>query len=432
VIGAAATAGAAQWIVDDDGPGDFRSIQAAINAPYVASGDTVLVRPGAYHETVYLASKDLDIRSEQGPFVTVLDAQHAGSVISLVDRSAATRIEGFTIRNGRDQTGGGIWITGGAPVITRNLIVGNEAVGGYLGYGYGGGIEIYSGAPVITRNVIQGNTALDGGGGIDVYYSGPSTTGTCCPLIAQNTVVDNIVTAPQGAGGGILVFASEPRIASSIVSGNAAVRGGGVFVERVQGNNDEPVVTTNIFFSNDPDDADSNGPWRPPSSNLHADPRLGPGERIALWPRSDSPALDAAETGLPAGGDLHGTGSPLDGDVDGTAAPDTGALESLGEVTGLVAADDPDTPGAIVLSWDASVNAAAGFDVYASDDDPFTIDGGACLAMLLGTPSYTDRDPLATGRIRYYLVTPQDAVEGSRGLRSDGTPRPADPSCSNP
>jgi hypothetical protein len=420
-------AGARQWIVDDDGPGDFRSIQAAIYAPYVVSGDSLLVRPGVYRETLYLSSKDLQIRSERGPFATILDAGGMGSVVSLLNRGPATRIEGFTLRNGSDQTGGGVWILGGAPVITRNVIEGNAAVGGSLGYGYGGGIEVYSAAPVITHNVIRDNTALDGGAGIDVYYSGPSTTGTCCPLIAQNTIVDNVVTAQGGKGGGILVFASEPWIASSILSTNAAALGGGIYVEKLHGNPDEPSVTTSIFFANQPTPADANSSWHLSPSNPQEDPRLSGGDGIALWPRSDSPALDAAEAGLPPGADLCGTPSPEDGDVDGETRGDIGAIESLGEVTGLMLGRDA-VLAATVLSWNGSINPAARFNVYASDGDPFVNDVGSCLAVLAPDPSFLDTGTLPPGAIRYYLVTAEAVGEGSLGRRSDGSLRPA-PAC---
>jgi len=414
---------ATTWIVDDDGAADFRSVQAAVYAPYVLSGDTVLVRPGTYRETVFLSAKDLVIKSEKGPAVTILDAEQGGSVITLENRSAATRLEGFTFRNGSDQTGGGIFIVGGAPVITRNVIEENEATGNAYGYGYGGGIEIYAAAPVITHNVIRGNLAADGGGGIDVYYSGPSSPGPCCPVIAQNTIVDNTVTGAAGKGGGILIFASEPRIASSILAGNVATVGGGIYVERV--GNDLPAVTTNLFHVNVPDAADSNAAWHLPASNREADPRFGPG---VFWPRSDSPALDAAESDLPAGADLAGTPAPADGDVNGTASGDIGALESLGEVTSLTGAYDR-VSALVTLRWDGSINPAARFNVYASIGNPFRTDGGTCLATMLVSPLFADAAVLPPGQIRYYLVTQEAAVEGSRGLRSDGTQRIATPSC---
>ncbi len=431
-VGLGALARAAQWIVDDDGPANFGTVQAAVNAAYVHTGDIILVRPGYYPGTVAVISKDLIIRSEAGPSVTVLDAQGSGSVVSLQNRTSATRIEGFTITGGRDQTGGGVWIFGGGPVITRNVIEGNRAVGGILGYGYGGGIEVYSSAAVITRNVIRGNTALDGGGGIDVYYSGPSTAGTCCPVIAQNTILDNAVTSAAGIGGGILSSASEPWITSSIVAGNQAASGGGLYVERIQGINDSPDVTTNIFFANAPDAAASNGNFRLPSSNLETDPRLGAGEWFDVWPRSDSPALDAAEAGVPAGADLTGLASPVDSDMDGAAIDDIGAIENRSEITGLSASTDPNAPGAAVLTWDDSVNPAVVFQVYQDDMDPFALSGGLCLAASLTAPTFTDGGSPPPGGIHFYLVTGEGAVEGSRGIRSDGAPRPSAPSCSGP
>lgn len=424
ILAASALPGAADWIVDDNGPADFTQIQDAVNAFYVQPGDTILVRPGLYVETLYLASKDLVIRSEAGPFATILDAQEMGSAVSLIGRTSATRIEGLTIRNGRDQTGGGVYIYGGGPVLTRNVITGNSAAGGYLGYGYGGGIEVYGSAAIITRNVIQGNTALDGGGGIDVYYSGPSTPGSCCPLIAQNTIVGNRVTSPAGIGGGILVAASEPRIDSCVVSGNAAGAGGGLYVDKITGIPDAPDAATNIFYSNAPEDADGSGSYRLPSSNLHADPRLGPGTWMEWWPRSDSPALDSAGTGAPAGADLTGFPVAADSDLDGAPAADIGAVENRGEITGLLLASDPGWTGGAILTWDGSVNPAVVFNVYASDGDPFRSGAGFCLAARLQAPTLADPSRPLLGSARYYLVTGRDAVESGTGLRSDGTPRP--------
>ena len=426
---AAAAAQAAQWVVDDDGPADFRTVKAAVAAPYVLSGDTLLVRPGTYRGAITLSSKDLDIRSEAGPALTTLDAVGEGSVLSLENRGPGTRIEGFTITGGTSETGGGIWIFGGAPTITRNIVEGNSAVGGFLGYGYGGGIEIYSAAPVITRNVIRDNTARDGGGGIDVYYAGPSTPGTCCPLLAQNTIVGNVVTGAAGLGGGILSSASEPRVSSCIVDGNRAASGGGIFVERL-GNHDQADVAFGIFHANVPDDAASNASWRLPSSNRHVDPRLGQGEAIALWPRSDSPALDAAESGIAPSIDLAGRCASCDGDLDGVAAPDVGALEGRGEITGLVAKPEPLVPWATRLSWDGWLDPAVRFHVYASDGDPFVVDGGACIAASLQQTWFLDEQVLGPGAGRFYLVTALAATgEGPRGWRSDGTPRPDVPSC---
>ena len=60
------------------------------------------------------------------------------------------------------------------------------------------------------------------------------------------------------------------------------------------------------------------------------------------------------------------------------------------------------------------------------------MDGGFCLAAALPSPGFVDGAVPAPGRVRFYLVTAQAVVEGSRGLRSDGTPRPQAPSCAPP
>lgn len=420
---------AAQWIVDGTGHGNFLSIQAAIDAPYVLTGDQILVRPGHYFGTIYLDSKDLTIRSQLGPFVTILDAESGGSVVALLHRGASTIVEGFTVTGGRDQNGGGVWIFGGEPVITRNIIQGNSAVGGSLGYGYGGGIEVYSAAPVISRNVIRGNSALDGGGGIDVYYSGPSTPGTCCPLIVQNTIVDNIVLSVDGRGGGILAFASEPRISSSVIEGNHAVSGGGIFVYEPHGYRDDPEAVWNVVYGNAPDDAASNVSWRLDGTNILADPLLGSGNGIGLWPRSSSPALDAAESVPAPWPDLAGCAGPIDADLNGTAAADVGALESRGEITGLRVSRLATNRWSALLTWDDSISPSVAFNLYAHDTDPFRVNGGVCLASGLSSPQTIETSILPPGGVRFYLVTGKGKIEGSRGLRSDGSPRPSLPAC---
>jgi len=423
-----AVVAAQQWIVDDDGPADFSYLQSAVDAYYVHSGDVILVRPGRYLGNVVVGSKDLVILSEAGPFATVLDAQGSGSAIVLTNRSAATRIEGFTVTGGRDQIGGGIYVYGGAPVITRNLIVDNEAVGGYLGYGYGGGIEVYSAAPTITHNVIRGNTALDGGGGIDVYYAGPSTSGTCCPRIERNTIVGNAVTSPSGRGGGILVFASAPVVGANVLLANHAAAGGGLFVEKVQGNPDVPDVTDDVFHGNVPDAADSSSGWRLPSSNREIDPRLGAGPGGDVWPRSNSPLLDALPSSTTTT-DLSGAAAVQDSDLDGVAVADVGAIEGRGEITALSLSRHPDWPWVTVLAWDGLVSPAAHFHVLRSVDGPFVDDGGVCVAGPLGATTHTDGDVPDAEAAFYYLVAGHDVVLGSTGARSDGTPRPAAQPC---
>jgi hypothetical protein len=84
--------------------------------------------------------------------------------------------------------------------------------------------------------------------------------------------------------------------------------------------------------------------------------------------------------------------------------------------------------GGIILAWDDSTNPAVVFNVYVSDD-PFRTGGGSCLAAGLAEPILVESGSPPPGSIRYYLVTGMAAVEGSAGLRSDGTPRPVGGGC---
>ena len=54
-------------------PADFPTIQEAIDA--AASHDTILVAPGTYVENLDTLGKDLTLRSEAGPAVTVIDGE---------------------------------------------------------------------------------------------------------------------------------------------------------------------------------------------------------------------------------------------------------------------------------------------------------------------------------------------------------------------
>lgn len=60
----AATLGGAIWTVDDDGPADFASIQAAIDSALVLDGDVLLVYPG--NHTGFELTKALDVLAATG------------------------------------------------------------------------------------------------------------------------------------------------------------------------------------------------------------------------------------------------------------------------------------------------------------------------------------------------------------------------------
>ena len=151
-------------------PSDYATIQQAISA--ASNGDTVIVAPGSYSETVDFLGKDITVTSEQGPAVTIIDGHGAGSVVSF--KSQETRnavLSGFTLRGGYTNVfgGGGVAILSASPTIRGNIITDNRVCGS------GGGISSLYGSPLIEHNTITRN-GLRGctGSGSSISHVSPS------------------------------------------------------------------------------------------------------------------------------------------------------------------------------------------------------------------------------------------------------------------
>ena len=212
----------------------YKTIQAAIDA--AKDFDTVLVAPGKYLENIYSSKGNVTVRSEQGPWSTIIDGCNAAPVV----RIRYGVLEGFTLTNGV----GGIHVQGGYSTIQNNIITRNRAPkgAGILAEGHPtildniisdntatstasqeGGGAIYwdkNGAPLVIRNLIAGNHAEGDGGGI----LGLNRVTVSMNVIAQNTARRN--------GGGIAVNTWGPDLIGNNIVHNVADRhGGGVYIE---------------------------------------------------------------------------------------------------------------------------------------------------------------------------------------------------------
>ena len=115
-------------------PGDTTTIKGGI--ALANSGDTVLVAPGIYYENNIYIGKNIIVGSY---FLTTGDNTFIDSTI--VDGNAqdmvfwidyCLELSGFTIRNGKGNRSGGIWVRGNSnsPItITNNIITGNHCTG---------------------------------------------------------------------------------------------------------------------------------------------------------------------------------------------------------------------------------------------------------------------------------------------------------------
>src|SRR5215813_2892313 len=196
-------------------PADQPTIQSAITA--AANGDTVQVAPGTYVENLNFSGKAITVASDQGPAVTIIDGNQAGSVVTFASGEGLQSVlNGFTVRNGN---GSGISISNASPTITGNTIINNSAQNG------GGGIYINGGSSVIQGNVIKNNGQTSGYSG-GVGGGGIAIVGASSAQILNNNVSNN--SWASASGGGITLFAAgTPMIQNNVVSNNTAYAQGG-------------------------------------------------------------------------------------------------------------------------------------------------------------------------------------------------------------
>lgn len=249
-------------------PAEYPSIQRGINA--CDDGDTVLVSPGVYYETINFGGKNIVVTGTDpnDPKVvgyTIINADEDGTAVTLENRETSQAVlTGFTITGGvgtlsewsdeyyKEFYGAGIYCANASPTITRNVITKNhgpysdEVRDGqwYSLYSYGGGICCMGGQPTITHNVIYNNSAFIGGGiyvgygtvtnniiyNNSAYYGGGVYIST--GYLMNNTVVGNDCSKDPEWGRGGNVYAGFSYYSDLIVANNIIVgakSGGGMY-----------------------------------------------------------------------------------------------------------------------------------------------------------------------------------------------------------
>ena len=246
-------------------PSEYARIQMAIDA--AEPGDTVLVSPGVYYETINFGGKDIlvtgtDPNDPKIVGYTIINADGDGTTVTFENgETNAAVLRGFTITGGfgtldTEMTvgtseklfwGAGIYCKNASPTITQNIIANNRGVFEVqetdpveIKLSYGGGIACFNSDAVISNNIIKGNYAYAGGGlmtyptneDVEIYLGGPKITnnliydntavlGGGAVLIGgsflNNTVVANSAGDPTFGGGGGNVYAiCEPALEAYI------------------------------------------------------------------------------------------------------------------------------------------------------------------------------------------------------------------------
>lgn len=215
------------------------TIQRAIDV--AAPNDQVWIAGGTYARpgTVAVITKELRLiggfdpnftGSDPDLYSTVLDAQWAGSVISLTD-AGEVLLQHLALTHG-DGTGncdaggcgGGVYAAGGTMLRMEGCLIADN-VGTTVDQGLGGGLYLRNGLAEIRRSRIVSNSASaasagDGyGGGIYLYNATAS--------LVENQILDNVASAARtGSGGGVYFYDVSPgEVLGNAVRGNRAGTG---------------------------------------------------------------------------------------------------------------------------------------------------------------------------------------------------------------
>lgn len=216
----------------------YTSIQAAIDA--AAAGDTIQVAAGTYKELINFKGKAISVKGTAGARNTIIDANGApGPVVRFsTAETASSVLEGVTITGafstGSTAYGGGVYLSGSAPVLRDVIVTNNTAYRGAGVY-----FTVSGKVPLLERVVIQSNTATDYGGGIYVNAGDPELSGVF--------LLSNVVTSSYGSGGGMYVYDGIPYLHNSLVAGNKASNGGGI---NITGYNLEDGVSRRVRIHN--------------------------------------------------------------------------------------------------------------------------------------------------------------------------------------
>ncbi len=349
-----------------------KTVNAAVGK--ASDGDTIQIAAGTYVESSTINLGAYLTLQGAGAGQTILDGGGSQRVFSVASGAIVT-MTALTIRNGKDNYGGGGISNDGTLILEDAEVVSNTA-------SYGGGIY-NNGVLTLTRTTVASNQSDQGGG---IYHESGARL-----VIRESTIRDNAATN-GGSGGGLFVNGGTATVERSTISGNQADDQSGAF--HVQGsatvtltnttvsgnqtlgslanaiyivsgstvklfnstvaNNSQPgaafentygtlIVQNSILAnaSNCSSGATSlgNNLADDTSCNLtqstdqeSTDPKLGPladngGPTLTHALLSGSPAIDAGNNAACPATDQRGYSRPYDGNNDGTATCDIGAFE---------------------------------------------------------------------------------------------------------
>jgi predicted outer membrane repeat protein len=203
----------------------FSKIQVGISA--AIEGDTVLVAAGTYFENIDFITKNIVVLGEDRES-TIIDGGEAGRVVTFQSGELPSAVlRGFTLQNGVESNGGGIYCTGASSPSLYDLLITNNTANG------GAGIHCFSGSSPRLENISIINNSATGNNG---RGGGLRCTTNSDPTLVNVLISDNTATQE---GGGVFCYNSDPSFINVTISGNVSSidDGGGMFIKSNSGVN---------------------------------------------------------------------------------------------------------------------------------------------------------------------------------------------------
>ncbi len=232
-------------------PGDYASIQSAINAAndYDVIVLEVGIWTGAENTNIDFNGKLITLRSTDpdNPAVvagTIIDGEGSSRIFTFDSGEGSdARVSGLTVTNGYSNLGGGFYIYSASPVIDRCVISLNAAdtEGGAIhctdseavfidciieenSSPKGGGVYCENSSTITVDNcVFQGNTCNGAGYGAAIHLRNSNALFKGC------YIEGNYNDGSVAEGGAVYVYGCDPVFSSCIIAGNRAKKGAAFF-----------------------------------------------------------------------------------------------------------------------------------------------------------------------------------------------------------
>lgn len=193
-------------------PADQPTIQSGIDA--AEDADTVLVTDGIYtgegNVNISFSGKEITVKSRNGAEATIIDCEETPNTRGFAfenKESRASVLDGFTIKNGVHDLGGGIYCHTASPTIQNCVVTQNRATATrFFGQGGGGIYGKDTTVHIIDCLISQNRSASGLGGGALIDGEGVWTFNN-----PQSVIFDNC-TVSENVGSGIVCFDLSPSI----------------------------------------------------------------------------------------------------------------------------------------------------------------------------------------------------------------------------